>query len=342
MELYTFSEALKNCKSQPRLLLGNGFSQACLPKVFSYKSLFEAAKFEKLSPQVKNAFNALGTEDFEIVMDGLIKASKLVGLYSKHNDLAECLSNNANELRELLVATIANSHPAMPSEIETERYAACRRFLSGFDKIYSLNYDLLLYWALMSDRSNPNEELSIRFDDGFRSSGNDKADYVTWDIENSYNQNVFYLHGALHLFDAGAELQKYTWCKTGTRIIDQVSEALSKELYPVFVAEGTSISKLTRIKHSDYLSRGYRSLCGIGGNLFIYGHSLGESDKHIFSAIIKGKIANLYISIYGDPESTENKNLIETAHNFSQMRRNENPLNIFFYDASSANVWGNN
>jgi len=32
--------------------------------------------------------------------------------------------------------------------------------------------------------------------------------YVVWYPERSNQQNVYYLHGALHLFDAGAEIKK--------------------------------------------------------------------------------------------------------------------------------------
>ena len=62
-----------------------------------------------------------------------------------------------------------------------------------------------------------------------------------------HGQNIHYLHGALHLFDAGHQLQKYTWVNTGNALVDQATEALKNDLFPVFVAEGDSKSKLTKI-----------------------------------------------------------------------------------------------
>jgi len=42
---------------------------------------------------------------------------------------------------------------------------------------------------------------------------------------------------------------------TGKALVDQANEALKKNLFPVFVAEGGSKSKLTKIQHSAYRAR---------------------------------------------------------------------------------------
>jgi hypothetical protein len=49
------------------LLLGNGFSIALKPDIFSYGSLFENADFSS-APHIKQLFDALGTQDFEIAI----------------------------------------------------------------------------------------------------------------------------------------------------------------------------------------------------------------------------------------------------------------------------------
>ncbi len=181
------------------------------------------------------------------------------------------MSRDANGLKEVLVQTIADSHPAYPAEISDEEYEACRTFLSHFNTTYSLNYDLLLYWALMH---TPEGEHPTS-DDGFRKPEDDfEAAYVTWEPGQSHEQNTWFLHGALHVFDAGTEVQKYTWINTGVRLIEQIRDALSRNYFPLFVAEGTSDEKLDRIRHSDYLAKAYRSFCEIQGALFIYGHSV--------------------------------------------------------------------
>src|SRR2546423_14725483 len=131
-----------------------------------------------------------------------------------------------------------------PRDISAESYAACKTFLAHFNRIYTLNYDLLLYWAFMQDEIEP----SLSCDDGFRTPDDGPADYVTWEPDNAYDQQkIYYMHGALHIFDAGAEIQKYTWRNTGIRLVEQIRNALQRNLYPLFVAEGESLQKLARI-----------------------------------------------------------------------------------------------
>jgi hypothetical protein len=146
MELITFQEALDDAKgcSRRHLLLGNGFSIACRPNIFVYKRLFEQADFTKLSASAKQAFDALGTQDFERVIKALRDTKAVLSAYpGVPPDLLRILGEDAEGLRDLLVRTIASSHPEWPGEIDEAEYAACRTFLSKFDSVYSLNYDLL-------------------------------------------------------------------------------------------------------------------------------------------------------------------------------------------------------
>jgi hypothetical protein len=197
--------------------------------------------------------------------------------------------------------------------------------------------DLLLYWAQM----HTEEGAPPASDDGFRKPEDDyAAAYVTWEPGNSHKQNTWFLHGALHLFDAGTEIQKFTWINTGVRLIDQVRDALGKGYFPIFVAEGTSQEKLARIRHNDYLAKAYRSFIEIGGALFVYGHSLASNDEHYLKRIERSKkITNLYVGIYGDPNSRENKAIMARARRMDYPKRFK-PLRVMFFDAASAKVWG--
>lgn len=340
MKLLSFSEALQATSSYSKrhLLLGNGFSISCKPNVFVYGKLFEQADFSALSPSAKKAFDSLQTQDFEKVIKALRDSASVLANYKNINSSTiEQLINDADGLGELLVKTIASSHPEWPGEILDTEYLAAASFTKHFGSIYTLNYDLLLYWSQMHSES---PFTSINHDDGFRKPEDDfEASYVTWDSSNSHTQNTWFLHGALHLFDAGTEIRKYTWSNTGIRLIDQIREALSNGLFPIFVAEGTSNEKLTHIKHNDYLAKAYRSFSEIGGVLFIYGHSLAENDEHILKRIEKGKLSEVYVGIYGDPESRSNKQIISRAERLNIPSRRK-PLKVSFYDAGSARVWG--
>lgn len=340
MNLISFRQALEDSKqySRKHALLGNGFSIACRPDIFVYGKLFEQADFSNLSSSAQNAFEALGTQDFEKVIkairDTILVLKAYDGVPSK---LISTLQKDAEGLKELLVQTIALSHPEWPGEISDFEYTACRDFLANFDTVYTLSYDLLLYWAQMHTEGGADPTS----DDGFRKPEDDfEADYVTWEPGNSHYQNMWFLHGALHLFDAGIEIQKYTWVNTGVRLIEQIRDALNRDYFPIFVAEGTSNEKLIRIRHNDYLAKAYRSFVEITGALFIYGHSLAENDEHFLKRIEKGKLSHLYVGIYGDPNSDSNKAIINRAIKMATAKRKAK-LRVDFFDAASAKVWGN-
>jgi hypothetical protein len=338
--LLTFEEALTDSHrlSRRHVLLGNGFSIACRPDIFLYGKLYEQADFSKLSPTAKKAFEALGTQDFERVIKALRDTKAIVKAYGGvPQAFIDTLQSDADGLRELLVETIAHSHPAWPGAISDEEYAHCRAFIANFNTVYTFNYDLLLYWAQM----HTDEGVAPTSDDGFRKSDVDyDAAYVVWEPSQSHEQNTWFLHGALHVFDAGTEIQKYTWVNTGVRLVDQIRNALKKGYFPLFVSEGTSAEKLERIRHSDYLAKAYRSFSEITGALFIYGHSLAENDEHYLKRIEKGKVSQLYIGLHGDPDSASNKRIVRRADQMANNRRRGATLSISYFASSTARVWG--
>lgn len=339
MTILTFHEALADSLQYNRrhLLLGNGFSIACRPNIFAYGKLFEQADFSQISPTAKQAFAALDTQDFEKVIKALRDSSAIAEAYGAPKAFCDQLRSDADGLRELLVQTIASTHPAWPGELTEQEYIACRAFISNFHTVYTLNYDLLLYWVQM----HTDEGVRPTSDDGFRKPDDDyESAYVVWEPDQSHEQNMWFLHGALHVFDSGVEIQKYTWANTGVRLIDQIRNALSKNMFPLFVSEGTSAEKYERIRHNDYLAKAYRSFSSIQGALFVFGHSLAENDEHYLRCIQKGKISQLYVGLYGDPKSEANRYIARRANQLTNGRRARNPLSVSYFDTSSANVWG--
>lgn len=339
MTLLTFQQAIQDAQrfSRRHLLLGNGFSIACRPEIFAYGRLYEQADFSRISTSAKFGFEALGTQDFERVIKALRDSARIAAGYEAPADLVSQLNEDADGLRELLVQTIAASHPGWPGEIEESEYTACRAFLSNFNTTYTLNYNLLLYWVKMHTVEGQNPDS----DDGFRTPEDDlDASYVVWEPSQSHEQDMWFLHGALHVFDSGTEIQKYTWSRTNVRLIDQIRDALSRNYFPLFVSEGTSSEKYEHIRHNDYLAKAYRSFAGIQGALFIFGHSFAENDDHYLRCIRKGKISHLYVGLYGDPNSDTNRFIKRRAIELSEVRSARYPLTVSFYDTASARVWG--
>lgn len=354
-EPITFDEAIQDSEActKRHLLLGNGFSIACKPDIFTYRSLFEEADFSE-TPELPEVFNALNTSDFEHVIKFLRDASRAVTVYEpRFTAVAEKMARHTEVLKDVLIRTVADKHPNVPDAIQDRQFRNCRRFLANFlgasnsGKVYTLNYDLLLYWALMHRETTVANATALEMNDGFGSDGDSNAEFVTWMGESApWNQRVHYLHGALHLFDAGVELQKYTWSKTDIPLIEQSRDAMGSDKFPLFVAEGDSGQKLAKIKHSAYLYHSYKSFSQQmkqrNNALFIFGHSLGNSDEHVLKKIRDGKIEKLYVSIFGDIGNDENKEIVDSASALSDRRAANNgmvPLRVKFYNAESAHVW---
>src|SRR5579885_2383655 len=151
--LLDFADALAQAITgkKKHVLLGNGFSRACRNDIFAYGALFTRADFTAI-PLAQSAFEKLGTTDFEVVMRALHMASLLVELYAPtQTNLAAQFNAEAERLRDVLANAIAQNHPERPNDIASERYAACLKFLNNFSSVYTLNYDLLLYWAIMQE-----------------------------------------------------------------------------------------------------------------------------------------------------------------------------------------------
>lgn len=181
MPLLTFQQAMASVDGQAtkrHLLLGNGFSIALKPDIFSYGSLYENADF-KAAPHIPRLFQALGTTDFEIVIRHLQNTATVVEVYRPSLvRLAARLRHDAALIKDALVSAVARRHPDRPYDITVQQYAACRSFLRQFDHIFTLNYDVLLYWALMQ---NEVDDLPLRPDDGFRHPEDDPdLPYVSW------------------------------------------------------------------------------------------------------------------------------------------------------------------
>jgi len=342
--MQTFDQALASADNKKHVLLGNGFSMACKSDIFSYDALFDRADFSSLTVGARELFELLETTDFEKVIEALKSASKIVETYPPSSKaVAEQMLKDADALKAVLVSAIAESHPEHLTEISNSRYANCREFLSKFERIFTLNYDILTYWAIMQMEIKP----ELKISDGFCTPEYGTSPYVVWEIDNNFGQNLYYLHGALHLYDAGSEIQKYTWINTGVKLTEQIRDALDEEKYPIFVAEGTSEEKLTRIKHNAYLTKAFDSFSRIGGSLFVYGHSLAPNDEHVLRLIERGKITKLFVGIYGDPDAQSNKMIIARAKLMRDRRdeliegtRRRNKLEVQFYDASTAAPWG--
>lgn len=338
--MLSFDEALDRAgeiHKKRHVLLGNGFSIACRPDCFSYGRLLDQADLTGLSVDGLELFSSQGTTDFEQVVRALRIAARMAEFYESSDvDLANRFASDADLLKEILAQTLASRHPDNVGSIELEEYAAARNFLANFDHFFTLNYDLLLYWALMQD-----DEPVLPRNDGFSADPDDgDAPWVIWNDYRQDRQNVYFIHGGLHLYAEGATLRKITFARTGIALVDQIREQLADGTFPLIVTEGTSEEKHAAILHHGYLAKCLRSLATCQGSLFVHGHSLDPNDRHVFRGVVEGKYKALFVSLHGDADSESNRAIRARAEVLATERPERKPLLVDFYDADSAALWG--
>lgn len=338
-QVLTYEEALDDSRDGKRfLLLGNGYSVAWDSSIFNYASLKENA--QGLGRDIKKVFSDLNTVDFEEVIKAYEYAAKICESYGIEMEFED----KASIVRDSLIDTIAASHPDLPSKVSDTQFEACVDFFESYNSIYTLNYDMLLYWVLMRDMFRESGSPRLRrLSDGF--AYNDE-EFLNWD---GSKFDIYYMHGALHLFE-GSDLLKLNYSENLTPLKEQFVELIkNRKKFPLFVAEGTSDKKVNRIRNSGYLTRCLNSLQKIGrrgtpDSIFAFGVSFSQNDQHILKCISHNSIQKLYVGLYGDQATEANQQTIQNARQLVTMRMSRGdravPVTVKFYNASDANVWG--
>lgn len=275
-------------KKDRGLLVGNGASVALWPK-FKYRSLFEMArdvsKLDHLLQREVDVFSAFETENFEAVLSAMINAGKIWGIYNKPKSDIDDLRESYRRVRKSLIRSVKEVH--VPFDIVTEQVkSSLRSILGEYEYVYSTNYDLLLYWAMMTEKDKFKDFVWGRDAQGTRNYF-DLADTDLWDERNPVTK-VLYVHGALHLY-------KHSDGRTFKKIAGEDCDLLELfdvqgDAIPLFISEGTSKNKLSAISRNDYLSFAYQRFAKHRGSLVVFGHSLTpEYDQHLIDAMRKWK-----------------------------------------------------
>jgi Domain of unknown function (DUF4917) len=318
-DIISFDEALKRTDKQKRaVLLGNGFSI----HHFSYKTLLEKSGLKEGDP-LHALFSLLKTCDFESVIKALEDASLVEQAY-KNDEQSKIFSGDADKLRQALVNAVRTIHPTHRDKI-ADVIPSCIQFLKSFANIFTLNYDLLLYWVILEDRHS--------FQDGFGLGDEEngfKGPFTPLALCNVYN-----LHGGLHLFRTEiGEVEKRLMGANG--IIDAISETITKaKRLPIYVAEASSSAKLAHINSSPYLRRCLERLSASTGAFFIFGHSANPNDAHVYDALFNCNIDHLYFCIH---QPTARLNIID-GELARYKKQNTSRIDYSFVDSETAHVW---
>lgn len=331
------------------LLLGNGLStHVC--RSFSYSSLYDEAKNRgHLTQEEIRFFKATGFEqsgNFEGVLKTLLHVPSVLTAFSETNCNCTQLMVNwqisevtkaFNKIRSALIETISDIHPTNEEVFKASILQALAGECFKCNNIFSINYDLLLYWALAltlpktkRKLAKPipthNKELMDYFGDRRRFVG-DK--YV--DSKKAYLR-IHFLHGAAHLYnDKGYEYKIISDPSGG--LLKSIMQEMKGQNFPVIVTAGTSEEKLSEIMQSEYLRHVYENLKHIQDRLVLFGVNLSGNDEHIFRQINSSPVKEIAVSFFEPDQSKKSKlhseTIVKAKEHFGSQR------NLLAFDSST-------
>ena len=225
-------------------------------------------------------------------------------------------------------------------------------FISKFYRIFTLSYDLLLYWLILYHKENVTNHPP--FKDGFSIQISDNLIKIN---ETTTDYNVHFLHGAIHLIEREGrnkdidpiDTLKIKRKNTDKIPLKEVISAIKKEkinMRNLMIFEGSSQNKLKIICRNSYLKKCLARLKNLNHNndLYIYGCSIINqkneinNDSHIWSAIINSKVNNIFISINNN---TTSKEFMQKSEYITKALNDlcEENKNIYFYSSKECNIW---
>lgn len=320
----TYSELIQsNNIFLDNLLFGNGFS-IHFNQQFRYNNLYEHCK-DSFEAEDQQMFSKFETQNFETVLRALHTTMLTNRIF---NIKDENIDTSYERIKQSLIDAVREVHPQY-EELSHQKEQQLRLAFNIFKKfIFTTNYDLLPYWALLSILNKRSRKVS----DGF---GYDSdSELIMFDkgagVRPSDNPlELYYLHGALHFYMKNGEIVKITrGGNTHTRLLDIITDTYEEGNFPLYVSEGTWQQKLQKIENNKYLMRCYRNFKSMTGGLTIYGQSLDrQCDLHIIEAIKESAITDIAFGIY-DKEKAQ-----DVINEISVMFRGVGK-NLYFFDSS--------
>lgn len=327
--IFEWEEIAQNYR-RGSLLLGNGASMS-IDDRFGYTSLIEHARENGLLTQdVLQLFDFFNTTDFELVLRLVWQASNV----NRSLLIPDERTHAAYvRVRECLIQSVRDVHPEY-QEI-SDQIPAIYDFIKNFKTVISLNYDLILYWAIMYGIDVPDRHsLKDCFVNGqFYENWRRLRHPIYGDISTTL---AFYPHGSLVLSRNNVESEfKVTGNHNG--LLEAILQAWqSEQVVPLFVSEGTSQQKINSIQNSSYLNTVYREvLTNLETTLVIYGWGLWEQDLYILKRIAASGVRSVAVSVYGNDQVYCNR--------VSQIIRQilGDQIQIHFFHSDSPGCWNN-
>ena len=326
------------------LLLGNGASRAIWDS-FHYPSLYEEAnRAGRIDDRLAQLFSALDTQDFEYVLKLLSQAGRVNKVFGINERYTTMYYRN---LKRALIDTVREVHPE--HEQVKSKLLPIAEFMKGFSTVLSLNYDLLVYWAMLEG----NDKYGKWFKDGFVDQRRFDNDYTP--LRRPYEPAqgatlVFYPHGSL-IVATETHGHEVKLSRSDERmLLSRILEIWGdKKHIPLFVSEGETTRKLEAIRRSNYLKTVYD--CEVDRqheSLAVYGWSFRDEDEHILRGFIHGGVTRVAVSVHGSP--SDKRLLCEIIEcKIDKMyytieketKRKRRRCSLVFFESESDGVWVN-
>lgn len=311
------------------ILLGNGASIAVSPR-FSYPSLLQRAADRGLLPEdAQQLFQFFGTHDFELILRVVWQAynvNRSLGIHDQRTHIAYA------NVRDCLIQTVRDIHPEY-HEVNA-LLPNIYQFLSNFRTVISLNYDLVVYWAMTYGLDIADGHA---FKDCFVGGGifSDNWQRFRVPIWNERSTTlVFYPHGSLALCRNKIE-QELKIHNGNAGLLEAIFQLWQGEQFvPLFVSEGTWQQKVASIQNSYYLSTVYREvLTEPKDNLVIYGWGFGEQDLHLLQRMQGAGLRRVAVSVRRGDEVSCNR-ISQTIQGILGWQ-----VQVEFFDRESPGCW---
>jgi len=313
------------------LVLGNGASIS-FDGEFGYASLRERAEADNLiEADVQLVFDHLATVDFELVLRMLWHANKIneaLGIEEPRTAAAYF------SVRDALIQVVRSIHVGY--EQVAERLPLAAHFMRHFSTVASLNYDVLVYWAILVGNMEGNQH---RFKDCFVDQSRFRQPWseLREPIPPATATTIVgYPHGNLAIAaDFAGDERKLV--AGGAKLLETIFHSWNSGNYgPVFVSEGTSAQKLASIRRSPYLTTMYGELLSyMRESVAIFGWSIGESDLHLLDAICHGGALRFAFAVDPDSPGLEH----ETARVKALIVERQAKAKVWFFDRASPGCW---
>jgi hypothetical protein len=322
------------------LVVGNGASCA-ISCGFNYSSLLNVAIHNRfINSSGRRLFELMKNSDFEMAIRTIDESKNVFAALKVRRRNRIKLNSMRNSVKDALINSVRLTHSSAYADF-VEKQDNLVNFCKKFSTIFSVNYDILLYWMMMYARGM--NGCTSPFKDCFNH-GKFVPNYEFYRQPQHPCQNatlVFYPHGHLALLSDRSDSEIKISADSAS-LIDTISEAWKQSgNRPLFVSEGNKEDKLTSINRSQYLRCTLREMKQKKESITIYGWSMSQQDSHLLEAICESGAQRIAISIHETPEEATELKVVRATNKITEMYTllNAQLPAIEFFRSDSPGCW---